>query len=212
MHLWRFQRKTILLEWKGHVLLGKLRCTVDDIDRFSDDTANFSEENGAIRMRERVLLGKVRCTVDKVDLFGDGTAKFSEENGAISMRGRVLHAKNTWTVDDIDRFGDGTAKFSEENIPTTVKGLVLRGKGYWTVDEDDRFSQGSLEIWVWNDLLGRDSDPRVQFASEKSCLWSQSDRFSRKTSLYRRCTVAVPFAVPWFSSGKTRCTVFLTDR
>ncbi len=95
LHLWRFQRKTILLEWKGHVLLGKLRCTVDDIDRFSDDTANFSEENGAIRMRERVLLGKVRCTVDKVDLFGDGTAKFSEENGAISMRGRFLHGKNT---------------------------------------------------------------------------------------------------------------------
>ena len=52
LHLWRFQTKTIPLEWKGHVLLRKLRCTVADIDRFSDDTAIFSQENGAIRMRE----------------------------------------------------------------------------------------------------------------------------------------------------------------
>ncbi len=65
---------------KGCVLLGKLRCTVDDVDRFGDGTAKFSEENDLMRLNPPSLLLKLRCTVDEVERFGDGTAKFSEEN------------------------------------------------------------------------------------------------------------------------------------
>ena len=68
---------------KGCVLLGKLRCTVDEVDRFGDGTAKFSEENGSIRMKGCVLLCKFRCTMHEIDRFGDGKAKFSEENGSI---------------------------------------------------------------------------------------------------------------------------------